>query len=540
MLMTGVFSSMGIVSTALLLKPPGLPNCPAIFWPVASASLRLYCAQVAANKRTLKDVLEAIALVDYLPADHPLRPEINRWVEQWSMQVLEFGEEAFQQGQLQRAIEIAHEVPDNTRAHAEIPTRVGRWRSVWGQAEAIYQNAERLLRQQNWRQAFSVAVRLLAVGNRYWETTQYEALNQKIITAQMDERKIAEARGLARRGGMKNLEAAMRLVQEISPNSYFREKAQVVVAEIAGKMLDLAAVKLAAQDLQGAIGIAQQIPRSASRWEEAQDFIILADAQSWTWSGTVLSLEEAIARARQLGPNRPMHQKAQQLIARWESEIVALNQLNQAQELAQPGSMSSLKSAIAVANQVPSSNPRWSEVQQEVNQWTEEIQTMEDRPVLDQADQYASAGDRASLNSAIRTARRIGPGRPLYQEAQNRIQDWTWQLQLEAKQQSFLDQPEDSDAQSQQLMQSARRLASRGTPQGLASAIKTANRVAEFSLARPEADQAIDQWSQRILEIARQRAKVDRVGAIAIAQQIPSFTSVHMDAQYQIQLWQGN
>lgn len=528
---------MGVVSTALLLKPPGLPNCPAIFWPVASASLRLYCAQVAANKRTLEDLLEAIALVNYLPADHPLRPEINRWVEQWSMQVLDFGEQAFHRGQLERAIEIAHEVPTNTRAHAAVPGRVDRWRSIWKQAEAIYQTAERLLQQQNWRYAFSAAVRLLSVGNRYWETTQYEALNQKIIVAQMDERKIGEARALARRGGIKNLEAAMRLLQQISPNSYFRNKAQVVTAEIAKKMLDLAAVKLAAQDLQGAIAIAQQIPRSTSLWEEAQDFITLADAQSWTWSGTVLSLEEAIARAQQLGPNRPLYQKAQQLIARWELEIVALNQLSQAQELAQPGSMGSLKSAIALASQVPSSNPRWPEVQQEINQWTEEIQTMEDQPTLDRADQYANAGDRASLNSAIRTARRIGAGRPLYQEAQSRIQDWTGQLQLEAKQQRSWSQPKNLDLQSQRLMQSARRLASRGTPQGLASAIKTANQIDQVSLERPEADQVIDQWSQRILEIARQRAKADRAGAIAIAQQIPSFTSAYMDAQSQIQLW---
>ncbi len=530
---------MGVVSTALLLKPPGLPNCPAIFWPVASASLRLYCAQVAANKRTLEDLLEAIALVEYLPADHPLRPEINRWVEQWSMQVLDLGEQAFHRGQLERAIEIAHKVPANTRTHAAIPERVDRWRSIWRQAEAIYQKAERLLRQQNWRRAFSAAVRLLAVGNRYWETTQYEALNQKIIVAQIDERKIGEARGLARRGGMKNLEAAMRLVQEISPNSYFREKAQVVIAEIARKMLDLAAVRLAAQDLQGAIAVAQQIPRSAGLWEEAQDFMTLADAQSWTWSGTVLSLEEAIARAQQLGPNRPLYQKAQQLIARWELEIVALNQLDQAQELAQPGSMSSLKSAIAVASQVPASNPRWSEVQQDINQWTQEIQTMEDQPTLDRADQYASAGDRASLNSAIRTARRIGSGRPLYQEAQNRIQDWTWQLQLEAGQQRSWNQSESLDSQSQQLMRSARRLASQGTPQGLASAIKTANQVSESSLERPEADQVIDQWSRRILEIAQQRAKVDRAGAIAIAQQIPSFASAYADAQFQIQTWKS-
>ena len=77
---------------AMLLKLPAAPNCPAIFWPLASASVRLHCAQVAANKETVDDLLEAIALVDSLPKDHPLRPEIDRHIEEWSLDILKIGD----------------------------------------------------------------------------------------------------------------------------------------------------------------------------------------------------------------------------------------------------------------------------------------------------------------------------------------------------------------------------------------------------------------------------------------------------------------
>jgi len=67
--LTGLMSSaIGFVSVTLLLKLPSA-NCPSIFWPMASASVQLHCAQVAANKQTVDDLLEAIARPN-LPSNH--------------------------------------------------------------------------------------------------------------------------------------------------------------------------------------------------------------------------------------------------------------------------------------------------------------------------------------------------------------------------------------------------------------------------------------------------------------------------------------
>jgi len=534
-------SGAGVIGSALLFRIPGLPNCPRIFWPTASGSLRLYCAQVAADKQTLDNLLEAIALVNNLPQDHPLRPDINRWVEQWSLEILELGEKAFQGGRFARAVEIAEEVPDNTRAHAEIPQRTERWRSIWRQAEGIYQQAEAELQQENWRRAFSQATRLLGVDNRYWQTTQYDALNQKIIVAQQDEQKLSKARQFVRQGGVDNLVAAMELLQKLSPNTYFRKSAQETLEKASRSLLDLAAAALAKQNLQDAVAIAERVPTNVSLSQEAQDFIELANAESWTWSDSILGLSEAINQAQQLGPDRPLYPRAQQLIAQWQLEIQALEILVPARGLAQLGSRQSLQDAIVQAQRVPAGNPRWQEAQQDISKWVGEIQTMEDQPILDQADQLAMAGDAASLNSAIRVVQRIQPGRALYAEALNRLQDWQQQIQAEKDSQQPQRQLAAADWQAEQLLQTGRNLARQGSPKALASAIRVVNQVSSASSFRIDAEQAMEEWSYQILEMARQRVSSDRAAAIAIARQVPRSSSAFTEAQYQIQDWQtGN
>ncbi|HEY9847161.1 MAG TPA: hypothetical protein V6D03_13315, partial [Candidatus Caenarcaniphilales bacterium] len=212
--------------------------------------------------------------------------------------------------------------------------------------------------------------------------------------------------------------------------------------------------------------------------------------------------------------------------------------LDLARTAAQDGSTRSLSTAIAQAQGIAPSSPRWQEAQAQINQWMQEIQTREDQPALDHADELASRGDLASLQSAIKAAKQIKSGRPLYQEAQNKIEDWAGQIQAASHQQPDLSQPElASDIESQQLMQTALNLVAQGTPQAFVSAIETINQISSSSPLRIEADQAIDQWSQQILELARQQAINDPLGAIAIAQQVPRFTPAYAEAQFEIQAW---
>lgn len=137
-----VCGASGGLAVAYLLQLPGLPNCPAVFWPLASASMRFECARIAASKQTAKDLLEAIALVDSLPNDHPLREEADRMVELWSKNVLDLAEDLFNNGKLDEAIAAARKIPAKASSAKLVDDRVRQWQATWKKAEEVYRNAE--------------------------------------------------------------------------------------------------------------------------------------------------------------------------------------------------------------------------------------------------------------------------------------------------------------------------------------------------------------------------------------------------------------
>lgn len=567
-----VSGGMGFIAVAMLLKLPAAPNCPAIFWPMASASVRLHCAQVAANKQTVDDLLEAIALVKALPNNHPLRDQINRFLEQWSLDILSLGDSDFQAGKLQEAIATARKIPQDLPAYQAVEKRIERWQSIWSEAEAIYQAAEAQLPGQNWHQAFMSAVRLLNVGNEYWATTKYEELKNRIETARADANKLAKAQGLAKTGRVANLLEAIKLVESIGANSYIYKDAQDAIPEFGQKMLDLAQAALDRRDASAAIAIANQIPESTKLQLEAKDFVTLAEAWQSAWIGTIPSLQAAIVTAQKIAAARPLYDKAQELITRWQLEIEAVAHLDRARDIAQQGTVADLTAAIAEAQLVPDTNPRSAEAKQEVNRWRRRVETIEDRPLLDRAEDLAIFEDASSLQAAINEASQISRGRALYREAQSKIWNWTRKIQR-TQDQPYLDQARvlasngnllgaitaaqkirlgralSGEAQAaindwqgqiraRLNWQEARQVALQGTPEALVQAIRLAQRVPTTSPLRFDVNSAISQWSQQMLSIARSRGEADISGGIAIAKRIPRGTDAYKAAQEQITIWE--
>ena len=175
-----VSGTIGFTATSMLLRLPKSPQCVRIFWPIASASMRIYCAQVEAEQGKVDNLLRAIDLVEALPENHPLRHEINRNVEEWALAILDIAEEEFQRGKLEEAIEAARRVPENVQVYQVVDERVEKWRSIWSEGEEIFAEVEEELRESNWNLAFREAVRLLSVPNKYWATTRYDDTVSKI------------------------------------------------------------------------------------------------------------------------------------------------------------------------------------------------------------------------------------------------------------------------------------------------------------------------------------------------------------------------
>ncbi|HEY9671420.1 MAG TPA: chromosome segregation ATPase [Waterburya sp.] len=572
-LLTVLFTGgVGFIAVALLLKLPAVPNCPAIFWPTASASMRLYCAQLAANKHTAEDLLQAIALVEALPKDHPLRPEINRHIEDWSLDILKIGEQSFQAGKLDEAIEIAKKIPTGVSAYNLVEKQIERWQSIWSKAEGIYNNVEKELRQSHWTQAFREAVKLAYVENKYWATTKYDEISKKIQIAQEDSAKLDKAYQLSRTGRVDDIFEAIKQAEKISRQSYAYKEAQDLIVECGKKLLEVAQARLEKRNWQGVLDIANKIPPSVKLDAQKADLTDLAEALSTASSGTSTDLQKAIALAQKLGPSRPLYDKAQGFIDRWQRETEDVARLERARMYAQSGLVPDLKTAIAEAKQVPSGNPRYQEARKEINRWTSQYETIEDQPYIDRANQLANFGGMASLEEAIQEASRIAPGRALYKQAQAKIAQWTDTIQRE-QDQPFLDQARtlastgnlpsaisaaqqikagrslykeaqneirgwQLEIEGQQLLQQAYQASTPGTAEALSSAIRLARQVPRSSTAKVDARAAANRWSSQLLSIANDRASYNLKEAIAIAKMIPSGTEAYESAQTQIQSWQ--
>jgi tetratricopeptide (TPR) repeat protein len=537
------------LSIAFIFKLPALPNCPAVFWPLASGSLRLHCAQLAANKETVPDLLEAIKLLNTLGKNHPLYPETSRLIEAWSTQILDLAEADFQAGKIKEAIGAAQQIPQDSSAAKLVSDRVKHWETVWQKAEAIYNKAFEVLKKTDLSDARTYAARLLSVENEFWQSTKYEQLSQLITATHKDMTRMGKAENAIKSGVVDDIVAALQDISGIMKDSFVHKDAQELIPKMGRKLLEMAEAAMDRKDYDGALDIANRIPGNVNLGKEVDDFRLIAQAQSKAWSGGALNLEDAIADAQRIVPGRPTYDKAQRLIGNWQVQIRELAQLEQAKQLAQAGD---LQNAIAQASNLSQSNQA---AQTFLKETTGKVQDQSDRPILDQAEQLAIYGDAQSLEGAIAQAKQIGRGRSLYDQAQNRITQWSGQLKtlrdqaakpavatLPDRQLAPVESPETAAApvpsaeeatrsNEQSILQQASGVASAGTPDALIQAIGIVQAVPDGSPTRSEAVAAIDQWSQQMVQMAQARADYDVTGAIGIVQRVPPGSSGYNDAQ---------
>ncbi|NBD34141.1 MAG: hypothetical protein GVY17_14535, partial [Cyanobacteria bacterium] len=522
------FGVTGYAATSALLNLNTPQGCESIFWPLASGARRLYCAQVEAKAGDAKSLLNAIALVSKLPEDHPLRNEINKNIKVWSEEVLVLGEKKFQAGNLEAAIAIANDIPSGIAAKEVIAEKVERWRKIWEKGAAIEQEVEDHLNEAAWNLAFREAGRLVDLDNEYLANRRYTELVAKIQQAKIEGAVLQEAKDAFDQGGLENLLTALEKAQTIDADSYSYDGAQNLIQKVGDTLMTKAYDNLDQRRWNNVLEITRAIPESFGLEEEVTDLRQIALAGMEAQSGSIRGLKEAIAQAETIVEERPLHEKAQQLITRWEKEIEDVETLNLAKGHATGGTTADLRAAIATAQEVPSGNPRYQEARQLINNWTRRVQTIEDRPILNRAIEMARGRNISAYESAIAVAQQIKPNRALYQDAQNKIANWRDSIER------IEDQP---------ILNRATQLAYQGR---LERAIATARQISPNRVLYREAQSKIATWQDRIeriedqpiLDEATELANEGRLErAIATAQQIKSNRALYREAQSRIQRW---
>jgi hypothetical protein len=568
----GISSGLVYLSLGLLLNPKAVPNCPEVFVPMSSASLRVYCGQLAASKQTLPDLVSALKLIEGIAPNDPTRSYVDSNAQRWSLAILRLAESRYQDGFYEEAVNAAKKVPTSVDASKIVTKRLKQWEETWTKAVALDAETRTLLHSSKWVNAYDVAVKLTHLNNRYWARTKYQELADLVQIAKADSAKLDEAHQLVKSTDIKDLLKAIDMSNKIDAKSFAHTEAQTIVGDAAKKMLDLAKAKLDKNDWKGALEIANKTPESPAIKVELQDLINLSQAQSHAEKGSVSELETAISLLQSIKSDSPMSKRSLQLMGNWQIEIQDLAALQRARSFAATGVVTDLKAAITEAQQIPATNPRGKEAAQVVSEWRKQIETIEDTPYLTAADTLAATATPTAMQNAIAKLSFIRPGRALYPQAQEKIKQWTADLQR-AEDGPILEQA-DSFANSGDLnaavatasqiksgralsaqakekigdwqaqlqaaanIAAAQRLANTGTPEALLGAIQAAARVPKSSPLRAQARSAMDNWSSQMLEIAQSTASNDLRRAIAIAKAIPSNTSTYGSAQTAIQQWE--
>ncbi|MCA2504869.1 MAG: chromosome segregation ATPase [Microcystis sp. M54BS1] len=569
-----VFGGVGFLATWQLLNMQKSPNCPKIFWPIASASLRLYCAQLSADSRTVEGLLAAIALVEALPEDHPLRSQVNQQVEEWARDILNLAEKDYQAGNLEQAIAKTRQIPNNMAVAAIIEERIAKWQGTWTEGNEILSKLEENLRASNWNQSFRLAVDLLNLNNEYWATVKYNEALAKITVAREDSSKLDNAFNLFARGGLDNWLKVIEEARKIQASSYAYQESQKLIGKTEDKLKEYAERLIERKQWQALRDLANQTPKGLKIKEDVTDWSLLSEAALDAEAGTVDGLEAGILGLEQIDASRPLHQTALAMRERWQLQVQDVKILSEARDLAQAGTIEQYSAAIAKAGEVPRNNPLWSQAQQEIGSWNRQIQVIEDRPILERAREIAIPGDINSLSNAIIQAQAIGKNRALYRDAQREIDDW--QVRIERMEdQPILDQAQAlanlkdystaidtanqippgrtlsaeasqnirrwrRELRARQNLQQANQLAAMGTAEGLTRAIALVTNISTKTDAGVQRTELLERWSYQLLSLATDQANNGSyLEAIRLAESVSPESTAYSSARSQIQGWRN-
>lgn len=489
-----VLGGVGTAAFLWLTTPPPSPDCQKLS-PLATDMEQLLCAQESARTGDLPKVLAGLELVALWTPDHPLYREAQRLVAEWSDPVLAAAQQRIERSDLRGAIDLASRIPKTSPLYKEAQASIVEWKRYWQKGETISTAARKAMQAQNWQLARERIEALKGFRQDHWRFERARALSSLLDAERQGRRLLLQAQALSNGGQPAQLGAAIARLSRIDTRTYawaaaqkpMKQWSEILLAQgwqqwqqgklnnamtLALPVLKNPTLAQTAQELlwlsqaskhalgstttlkptlpqlwnlSAAISTLQLIPstsRYSSRaqsmlkhWQaQLQDFALLQVAWGIGDIAHPAAKQLAIWQANQVTNDRPRRAQAQTLVSYWQVGIRRLEDqpyLLSARQLAEPGTIAALRSAIARVQLITPARPSRKEAQTLVANWTQRIQAIEDQPMLDQAFALANQGN---LPAAIQVASAIAPGRSLYSQAQSAI--WGWQASIQAAEQA--------------------------------------------------------------------------------------------------------
>lgn len=537
----GLIGGMGIGAFLWLTSLPPLPDCRQISRLSADIE-RLHCVREAAQSGNADQLIAGIKLVQGWSSNHPLYAEAQELMREWSAQLLAIAHSTAEQGRLERAVEIAKEIPQDSATYAEAEAAIASWQAEWKQGEAIYATAQEALKRQRWNEAAAQVPALGRLTNPYWRREKASELTQQVLSERTARERLQQALVLAATDKPDQLGQAIALVRTVNPKTYAWAEAKNSLNEWSQLLLTAGLQQWQQGDLAAAIALVHHVPLDLEMEPEARDLVRFSQAHKLATQNLnpyepsineIWSLMEAIAALRQIEPTSSLYALAQGKTADWQAQIEDLTQLQYAHWTASLGQRSAYQVAIGQAQQIATERPKRVRAQTLIAHWQQQMQRIEDQPYLLLARAKAEPGTIAALQQAIAAAQQVPMGRALRRDAELAIAQWSQQIQV------IEDKP---------LLDRAQTLAQQGK---LSQAIVAAGNIQAGRALYDQAQTAIATWKaeirqtqiaedRRILNEATSLAAETRLTlAIETAAQIGSGRPLYGEARAAIAQWES-
>jgi hypothetical protein len=557
----------GITSYLLLIAVPPTPNCQGII-PISTDAERLYCAQVGADTKEIPKLQSAVNLVKDWTDRHPLYGESQRLLKSWSEDLMRIASKQVNEGKIDAAISTAKIVPTTSPVYDRAQESISKWSAQALDSSQIDVKFERAMKTGDWNQAFVILQSVQRMRGTYWTGFKHDRMAAKLAQEREGWDRLQEAKdtlqekegdGYAERAKRIELAVkaarlkaegknkdkvepeiplpsqpapilkAMQLANQIDKSTYVYKEGQILRSKWSKHLVGLSVTAYKAQNFNGAIEIAQKVPQDVSIYAEAQDWVKLNQAHLWAGKRHMLATLDAIAQVKKIPKTSPIYNLAKAKKSNWQAMLKQETQLQWARTLGSFQQPATLSLAIATAKQVPASSEIGQTVQSEVDTWSRQIETVDNRVILAKARQIVGKGESlANLRAAVKLTGKITKDRPLGEEITGYVADWTEKIQ------TIEDKP---------ILDSAIAIASQGN---LSQAVATANRIAPGRALYQNAQAEIRYWNLQLMEIA-DRQTLDRAitiyrqgkisAAIELAASISRRSPVYGDARPYVYSW---
>ncbi len=557
----------GITSYLLLIAVPPTPSCQGIV-PVSTDSERLFCAQVGAETKEVPKLRSAVELVKDWNDRHPLYRESQRLLKSWSEDLMRIGRKQFNGGNIAQAIATLRIVPITSPSYDLTQETIAKWSIQAQNSAAIDGKFTTAIKSGDWGQAFAILQSVQRMRGNYWSAFKHDQMASKLAKERDAWEKLQAAKDAltdkdsdsyaerARRielavkaaanhkGKDKDtvveaplpnqpapIVTAMKLANQIDPTTYVYHEGQTLRSKWSKHLVQLSIGAYKTQNFDEAIAIVQKVPQDVSVYQEAQDWAKLNQAHVWAGKRHTLAMLDAIAQVKKIPKTSSIYTLARTQRSQWQGMLKQQTQLQWAKTIASFQQPATLAMAIDTAKQVPAESEAGKTIQNDIDTWSRQIETIDNRVILAKARQIISRGETLfNLKAAVKLAGKIGKDRPLGEEITEAVGGWTEKIQ------TIEDRP---------ILLNALSTASQGH---LSQAIEIANRIAPGRSLYSEAQANVRYWSLELQEIADRRTlnraiEIYRQGkissAIDLAVTIGRRSPIYSDARTYATEWRS-